>query len=149
MFHHKPGAVVFYKYKPGASVRTHLIIAAAIWSIVGLLLLARGSAFLVTADRLWLLLPAILIGSCKSLLLLDKSARKNLDRLARKEDGSCIGGVYSPKMWILIIMMIFMGRFLRNSGMPEGLIGLIYAAIGWALFFSSRLLWNAVRQKIN
>ena len=139
-------AVLFYRCKPGASVRLHYIIAAAIWSIVGLLLLARGCAFLLEANKIWLVLPAIAIGTFKSIFLLDRSARKNSARLALREDGSCLGGIYSIKMWLLIGVMILMGCLLRALGLPPELLGVLYAAIGWSLFLSSRLLWNRVKQ---
>jgi len=128
--------------KPGASLRTHHLLAASIWSLIGLLLMARGYSFLRAVSQVWLFLPAVLAGTCKSLLLLDKSARRNLARLSTKADGACLGGVYSLKMWGLVVMMILLGWLLRHSGLASELIGTIYVAIGWALFFSSRLLWQ-------
>lgn len=128
--------------KPGASLRTHHRLAASIWSLVGILLMTRGGLFLYTAGRLWLFLPAVAVGTAKSLFLLDKAARKNLLRLGGKEDGACLGGVYSLKMWGLVAVMMTAGILLRRSGLPGEWIGTLYVAIGWALFFSSRLLWQ-------
>jgi len=110
------------------------------------MLLIRGGGFLLEAGSLWLLAPAIVIGTCKSLLILDKSAKKNLSRLSEKKDGSCLGGVYSPAMWGLILAMMILGILLRKSGLPREYLGLFYGAIGWALLFSSRLLWNHFRR---
>lgn len=129
-------------HKPGASLRSHHFLAASIWSLVGLFLMTRGYFFLQTIGRVWLFLPAAMAGTCKSIFLLDKSARKNLSRLAEKVDGDCLGGVYSVRMWGLVALMMLLGFFLRRSGLPGELIGTIYVAIGWALFFSSRLLWQ-------
>jgi len=137
---------VLRKYKPGVSLRTHYTVAAFIWSAVGLMLLIRGGGYLLDVGALWLLVPAIAIGTCKSLLILDKSARKNLNRLSQKEDGSCLGGVYSPVMWGLILAMMIMGILLRRSGLPREYLGIFYGAIGWALLFSSRLLWGHFRR---
>lgn len=117
-------------------------LAAAIWSLVGLFLMTRGGLFLHAAGRLWLFLPAVLAGTGKSIFLLDKSASKNLVRLAGKDDGDCLGGVYSVKMWALVGMMMALGWLLRRSGLPAEFVGVFYVAIGWALFFSSRLLWQ-------
>lgn len=130
--------------KPGASLRTHHRIAAAIWSLVGIMLMIRGGLFLHGVGMMWLFLPAVVVGTCKSLWMLDKAARKNLVRLSGKEDGDCLGGVYSVKMWVLVAMMMGLGVFLRRSGLPGEWVGTIYVAIGWALFFSSRLLWQRV-----
>ncbi len=129
-------------YKPGASLRTHHFVAASIWSLVGVFLMARGSLFLHTASRLWLFLPAVAVGTCKSLFMLDKAARKNLARLSGKEEGDCLGGVYSAKMWSLVVVMMVLGILLRRSGLPGEIVGTLYVAVGWALFFSSRLLWQ-------
>lgn len=107
-----------------------------------MVLLLRGGLFLHTAGRVWLLLPAMAVGTAKSLLLLDKSARENLLRLSAKEDGDCLGGIYSVKMWGLVVMMIGLGWLLRHSGLPGEITGAVYGAIGWALLFSSRLVWQ-------
>ena len=136
---------MFRKLKPGVSLRTHYIVSASIWSGVGLMLLIRGSSYLFDVESQWLLILAFVIGTCKSLLILDKSARKNLNRLSQKKDGACLGGVYSLKMWFAILVMIVMGKLLRSSGLPAEFIGVLYAAIGWSLVFSSRLLWNNVK----
>ena len=128
--------------KPGASLRTHHRLAASIWSLVGIMLMTRGGLFLHGVGRMWLFLPAVAIGTCKSLFMLDKAARKNLTRLSGKENGDCLGGVYSAKMWLLVVMMMGLGVFLRRSGIPGEWVGTIYVAIGWALFFSSRILWQ-------
>ena len=133
--------------KPGASIRTHLFVAASIWSVVGIVLLLRGADFLASAEGLWLLVPAIVIGSLKSRFLLDKSAQKNLIRLDQMKDGACLGGVYSVKMWVMIAVMVFLGRTLRSSGLPGEFIGILYAAVGWGLFCSSRLFWKRLKCK--
>ncbi len=130
--------------KPGVPLRIHHIVAALVWSAVGIMLLVRGGLLLSGVQQMWLILPAIAIGTVKSFLMLDKAARKNLCRLATKVDGACLGGVYSIKMWGLIALMVFFGRMLRTSSAPREVVGVIYAAIGWALFFSSRLLWKSL-----
>ena len=129
-------------WKPAARIRTHFIFAGGIWSLVGLMLMVRGGLFLHAAQKLWLLAPSIAAGTLKSLFMLDRSARRNRDRLLQKTDGACLGGVYSVKMWLLVVLMIVMGRLLRTSGLPLPVVGTLYAAIGWALFFSSRILWR-------
>jgi len=128
--------------KPGASLRTHHCLAASIWSLVGIMLMARGGLFLHAVGKLWLFLPAMAVGTIKSFFMLDKAARKNLVRLAGKEDGDCLGGVYSARMWGLVGAMMALGWLLRRLGLPGEWVGGIYVAIGWALFFSSRLLWQ-------
>jgi hypothetical protein len=132
------------KLKPGVSIQTHRVVAASLWSTIGLILMLRGGIYLNSAGKFWLLIVAIIIGTLKSLFLLDKSARKNRARLAGLREGACLGGVYSLKMWGLIACMIVIGKLLRASDLPLEYVGLLFAAIGWALFFSSRLLWKNV-----
>lgn len=129
--------------KPGASKKTHLLLAAFIWAAVGLMLLSRGCGWLLEAKGLVWLAPAIFAGTAKSFLLLDRVAGKNIDRIQRFNDNHCLGGVYSLQSWGLVLGMIVLGRLLRGAGLPLALIGSLYAAIGWALFFSSRRIWWA------
>lgn len=135
------------RYKPGVSVRTHLLVASLIWSVVGFFLMINGFLFLRLADRSWLAGPALLIGAVKAFFIMDRVARKNLVRIDGFHDGACIGSVYSWKTWGLVLLMIVMGRFLRNSGLAGEFVGVLYLAVGWALFWASRLIWQAWHQR--
>jgi hypothetical protein len=131
------------RFKPGASINVHLLTAALIWSIVGLFLMSNGFLLITLADREWLAVLAVGLGTVKSIFLLDRVARKNISRIMRFADGTCIGSVYSYKSWGLVLVMIVLGRFLRSSVMPGEYVGILYLAVGWGLFFSSRLMWQA------
>jgi len=135
---------IFNILKPGVSRKTQRIFAALIWSVVGIFLMLRGGGFLLQVQALWLAVVGVAIGCGKSIFMLDKSARKNIARIESLADGSCIGGVYSLKMWLLVGLMVALGITLRHSSAPREIVGVIYVAIGWALFFSSRLLWQNV-----
>jgi hypothetical protein len=128
------------RFKPAASVGAHLLIAAVIWSGVGCMLLLRAWKMLSGYSLLWLAL-ALAVGTGKSFFVLDRAARKNISRILALNDGTCLGGVYSWKMWGVVALMIIAGMLLRASSLPLLLIGCLYAAIGWALLFSSRLVW--------
>ena len=133
---------VLYKYKPGASIRTHLLIMACVWSVVGLFLIARAEDILLLSGEWWFLPLAAVAGTVKSFFVLDKMAHKNIDRTLSLEEGTCIGGAYSLRTWGLVIFMIFLGITLRSLAVPQPVIGLIYFTVGWALFWSSRLMWQ-------
>ena len=60
------------RYKPGVDKRVHLLLAAFLWTTVGIFLLFRGGRWLIEAGELWMILPALFFGSVKSLLILDK-----------------------------------------------------------------------------
>ena len=139
--------------KPGASIRTHLFTASLMWSFIGVYLMLRGYAVLAAESGL-LFLGALGAGALKSRLILDRAAGKNVARVRGKHDGSCLGGVYSWRMWGLVACMMLGGRVLRlhfGASLP---VGALYVAVGFALLLSSRLIWrqwhlekNRARQK--
>ena len=131
------------RYKPGASARTHLFLAALIWSVVGFFLLTNGFVLISLQDHSWLVGVGLIMGTAKTFFILDRVARKNVKRIKEFEDKVCIGSVYSWKTWTLVAGMIVLGRFLRTTVLPGEVIGLVYTAVGWALILASRLLWLA------
>jgi len=131
------------RFKPNAPRSVHLFVAASLWSVVGLSLISRGVIWLIGIERLWIVLPALLIGTAKSFFMLDKSARKSIDRIIKTRDGRCLGGVYSIKTWLLVMVMMTAGYLMRTSSLPKEFLGLFYVSIGWGLLFSSRNAWIA------
>lgn len=136
---------VLTNLKPGAPRRIHLLLAATLWSLIGSMLIFRGVSWLLTVDRLWFFIPALIAGTIKSLFILDNTARKGVRRILEMADGRCLGAVYSVRTWLLVLVMMGAGMALRRSALPREILGGLYVAIGWALFFSSRLAWRACR----
>ncbi len=133
-------------HKPSASSRVQLCLAAAMWSCVGTGLFAAGAYWLLTHAEVkgWIImLVAVVLGTGKSLLVLDRTANRNVDRIKMRGEGRCVGGFLSPRFWILVLGMMLLGRLLRTIGLPRPLLGLIYAAVGTGLLFSSRIIWRA------
>ena len=131
------------RFKPGADKRVHLLLSGFLWTAVGLFLLLRGGRWLVEAGEIWLILPALFLGSGKSLLILDKVAENGVRRILQFGDNTCLGAVYSFRTWLLVLAMMGSGFFLRQTPLPRTLLGCAYAAIGWSLFLSSRQAWRA------
>ena len=123
------------RFKPGVKRRTHLLLAAMLWSGIGIMLLTKGSyrVFQLTEYQLIIVVTAITLGTVKSYLILDRSARKSIERILNFQDGTCMGAVYSVKTWLLVMAMMGMGIILRNSSLPLSLLCFIYFTIGWAL----------------
>ena len=134
------------RFTPGVDKRVHLLLSALLWTAVGLWLLVRGGLWLQSADSLWLFIPAMLLGSVKSLLILDRTANKGIQRILRFNGTACVGAVYSVRTWLLVMAMMAMGYLLRQSGIPKAVLGTLYVTIGWALVLSSRNAWRAWRQ---
>ena len=134
------------RFTPGVDKRVHLLLSALLWTAVGLWLLLRGGLWLQLADSLWLFIPALLLGSVKSLLILDRTAKKGIQRILRFNGTACVGAVYSVRTWLLVLAMMAMGYLLRQSGLPKAVLGTLYVTIGWALVLSSRHAWRERRQ---
>lgn len=127
--------------KPGVPRSVHLFTAPFLWTTIGAALVYRGWGWLQPGKGLWLLMVAGLLGTGKSLLVLDKVARRSLDRIIRFQDGTCLGAVFSWQSWLLVLLMMLTGLLLRTLTQPGPCIGTLYCAIGWSLCLSSRLGW--------
>ncbi|MDZ7642297.1 MAG: hypothetical protein U5J62_09785 [Desulfurivibrio sp.] len=131
------------RWKPGASSATHLLVAALLWSFIGIYLLARG---VLLYDGPWWPVPlALAAGAGKAHWLLAPAAARNITRILALQENSCLGAVYSLKMWGLVVLMMLAGRFLREFGMAEQVVALAYLMVGCALFLASRLYWQQWR----
>ncbi len=128
------------RLKPGANRGVHLFAAPLLWTGVGSMLMVRGWGW-VGPGRHWYVLLALVLGTIKSLAILDRSARRGIERMVHLRDGTCLGAVYSWKTWLLVALMIGSGILLRTFYTPGVAIGVLYLAVGWGLLFSSRLGW--------
>lgn len=130
------------RFKPGVKTHVHLLLAASVWSFMGVVLMFRGVTYLKQTPHLYLFAGlACALGFLKSFIILDRAAKKSLHRIEQFTDGTCLGAVYSIKTWAVVGCMIVMGVLLRRSSLPPSFLGLLYGTIGWALFFSSRHGW--------
>ena len=132
-------------YKPVASSRLQLLLAGVIWSTVGMGLISVGTYWVVsTSDHIiGLLAISLCLGLGKSLLVLDRVASQIIKRIELRGEGRCLASFYSLRVWVLVIIMMLMGRILRGAGISYSLLGLIYAAVGTSLLMSSRTIWLA------
>ena len=132
------------RFKPAVRRNTLLFSSACLWTVIGLLLLVKGGYrwYHLPTHNFLIIVAGIIVGSIKSLLILDKSARRGIDRILKFADGTCLGAVYSSKTWLLVLCMMSLGVILRNSSFPVQLLCFIYFTIGWALLLSSRLAWK-------
>lgn len=130
------------RLKPGVHKTTHLLLTASLWTTVGFFLITRGIQWLWTEQQVLLVLLGLFLGTLKSFFILDKTAKKSINRILLLEDGTCLGAVYSKKTWLLVLLMMGMGMVLRRASLPAGVLGTMYITIGWALLFSSRHAWK-------
>jgi hypothetical protein len=136
------------RFKPGVKQRVHLFTAPFVWAVVGGILMVRGWHWLPPGSGLLCMVAGGLAGTGKSLLILDRMARKSVTRLGALPDGTCLGAVYPWRTWLLIGCMMGAGMSLRRITHPGALLGTLYMAVGWSLLFSSRLGWRAWLNKV-
>ncbi len=130
------------RFKPGVKRKGHVLFTALLWSMVGIGLLVKGTSYLWDEQFIYIfLLVGFLVGTAKARFILDKAARKNLERIERLEDGACLGAAYSLRTWRLLLCMIALGIIIRHSPLPHYFIGTFYVAIGWGLCLASRKGW--------
>jgi hypothetical protein len=128
----------------------HLLLAGLVWSTVGawlVILGARWSWRHEPALTPWLLPVAVALGLVKSRLVMDRAGRGIVQRIRERGDGRCLGGFVSPLTWLLIAVMMGMGRLLRSHNLAPQVVSVVYVAVGTALVVSSRLMWGAWRDR--
>lgn len=140
------------RFTPRASVRVQLYGAAIVWAVGASILMVRGVGYM--SDRYWhawALGAALVIAVLKSRFLLDRVARKAVERI-RARGTACFFGFFSVKAWAFVALMMGGGIMLRsivvNPGViGAGIMGAIYLGIGTALAVADRIFWRAALGK--
>ena len=144
-----PRRALLERWKPSAAGSTQLLLAGALWSVVGALLLWFGASWTLEAlgrgAGAAVLAAGVAAGLLKGRFVLDRAARRIADRIAERGDGHCAGGFLSWRSWLLVGLMSAAGRLLRGGLLPHAVVGPLYAAIGAGLLFSSRIAWRRWR----
>ncbi|HRS74918.1 MAG TPA: hypothetical protein P5282_08270 [Anaerolineaceae bacterium] len=89
-------------------------------------------------------IPAILLGVLGIILSVmvnrwgfSKIALKNIERILALKEKACLFSFQAWKSYLLIIVMVSTGIFLRNSAIPKVYLAVVYTAIGGALIQAS------------
>ncbi|MBD3867324.1 MAG: hypothetical protein IFK94_04280 [Acidobacteria bacterium] len=133
----------------GASRSSRLLVAALVWTLVGLGLLIAGGRFAVASG--WkpgvaAVLAGLILGALKGRFLLAKIARENASRIESGPATSWIGASFSLSSWGIAGFFMILGMVVRRSGLPVSLIGFVYIAAGFGLFIASCSGWRAWRR---
>ncbi len=121
--------------------QTLLLLAALTWLVVGVSLVLKGGQILAWAPG-WLA-AAFAVGTVKTFLILDKIARRNVQRLNGYSAPIFVGRMFATRTWVIIGLMIVLGRLLRLPVVAPELSGFFSLAVGWGLLAASRLSWQA------
>ncbi len=128
------------RFKPAVPKRALLFFAGFVWLCVGLMLLSFAYSWLSDVNRT----PAIVIlglGVILALLVHHfgflKIVDKNIERIRPKVGKQCAFSFITWKSYLIIIVMVTMGTFLRHSAIPKRYLAILYTGIGLALVLSS------------
>jgi hypothetical protein len=130
------------RFTPRAGQRVQLFSAAAMWAIGASILLIRGVGFLHDNWFAALLALAAAIGVIKSRYLLDRVARRSVQRI-HERGRACYFGFFSWKSWLFVIVMMGGGILLRRSGLPRDFLAVLYVGVGTGLALADRIFWQA------
>lgn len=133
--------------------RQHLLMAAIIWTAVAAMLTTRGIIMVVGSLHfhdfiIFGFALAVVFGLLKGRFVLSGTASRMISHIENLSDRSPLWKVYTPRMYLLILLMIGIGIFLRWAGAHWDIypiIGYIYGVVGVALFTGSGVLWRAWR----
>lgn len=129
-----------HSFKPAVTNYLLLFIAGMVWAVVGFMLLSFAVLWLHRASNINIH-PLAIAGAAGALLIHHfgflKIADKNLKRILKMQDKSCLFAFIPWKSYLIIAVMILLGNMLRHSIIPKHYLAVLYIAIGLALVLSS------------
>jgi hypothetical protein len=138
---------------PAADRKVLVLVAGAVWSIVGIALViaAVGWTVPVLADYHLLWLGAGVIGGyIIHRFGFSRLVTVNIQRIFSQSPGKdkvCVFSFQNTKSYIMIIVMILMGYTLRHLPIPRLYLSPVYSAVGIALLLSSLMYYRRLRYR--
>ncbi len=123
-------------------VKRHIlfILSGIMWNIVGLMLIKtsyRWISLLDSTDILIAISIGFIIGIIKTRLTFSNVVKKNINRIKKLPKHTNIFAFQEWKTYVLIVFMISLGFFIRNTAFISVLFkAILYIGIGLALFIS-------------
>jgi hypothetical protein len=141
--------LVLAKLKPAVSRYWLISLAGLVWSAVGVMLgrlaylwltaVPLGRAMVLGISGIFLALIAYRFG-------FSRIAEKNIYRIRQFSEKGCIFAFQAWKSYLIIVIMVALGLFLRHSPLPKQYLAVVYLAVGGALFLSSFHYYALLRQ---
>ncbi len=143
------------RLKPAVTKSWLIAFAGLMWTGVGVMLCRLAYVWLAVINKGM----AASLGSIGAAMAVvayyfgfSKIARKNIERISRLVEKTCIFAFQTWKGYLIIGFMIALGMILRNSAIPKQYLAVVYTAIGGAIFLSSfhyyGLLWRMMLQRV-
>jgi len=139
------------KYDPAVDKRLLIAMSGVIWSAVGIMLCNLAYGWLIiefTEGQLWFVLTGICLALTIHHFGFLKLVNRNIERILTKKGKVCIFGFQPWKSYIIILIMISMGTFLRQSSLPKPYLSIIYIGFGGAMLLSSFRYYRIFFKKI-
>jgi hypothetical protein len=128
------------RLNPAVSKNFLLLLAGGVWAVVGAMLINLALTWLagITGTGKYILysagvLLALLIHHFGFLRIVDR----NTERILVMEGKKCLFSFFPWKSYLIIAVMMTMGKILRNSEIPKQYLTFLYFGIGGALILSS------------
>jgi hypothetical protein len=129
----------FKKYSPDVDKKVLILLPGLMWCGVGIMLIhfaviwlspypGKQQLLFFTAG----FLAAMPIHHFGFLKIVDK----NLERLLRLTEKRSVFSFMTVKSYLIVLIMVSMGIFLRHSAIPKRYLSILYNGIGLALFLS-------------
>jgi hypothetical protein len=139
------------KLKPAVHKKWLIFTSGLMWSGVGILLNWFAYRWLPAFER-WQVFFAYGLGTIAGVIIVKfgfgKLAVKNRNRINDYPEKVCLFAFQRWQMYILIVVMMSMGIFMRTSGLiPKYLLAPVYIGIGLALFLGSFVYYKEFFQK--
>jgi len=126
--------------KPAVPKTVLLVLAALAWFCVGTMLLVLACRWLSDTHSAGGFLYGA-AGIAAGLLVhrfgFQKIAAKNIRRILPIQDKRCVFSFFTWRSYLIIVIMVTMGRMLRHSAIPKPWLAIVYTTIGLALLLSS------------
>jgi hypothetical protein len=136
----------FENLKPAVRKRWLMIIAGAMWTGVGVLLIVIAWSWILrmpVSNEIMVSGIGAAIGLVIYRFGFSRIALKNITRIHSSPDVACVFSFQAWKSYVIIVVMMAMGIMLRHSAIPRYELAVLYTAIGCGLFFSSFLYYSA------
>jgi len=138
-------------FKPAVTKSVLLLLAGSVWLCVGTMLLVLAHAWLSNASGTIAIMffgfgvvLALLVHHFGFLKIVDK----NIERILPMVEKKCLFSFITWKSYIIILVMVALGTFLRHSAIPHRFLAILYTGIGLALILSSLRYLRVFLQEI-
>ncbi|MEJ2284160.1 MAG: hypothetical protein P8X85_11255 [Desulfobacterales bacterium] len=138
-------------FKPAVTKSVLLLLAGFVWLCVGTMLLVFAHAWLADAPGTSAIMffgfgvvLALLVHHLGFLKIVDK----NIERILPMVEKKCLFSFITWKSYIIVMVMVALGTFLRHSAIPHRFLAILYTGIGLALILSSLRYLRVFLQEI-